>query len=124
MAYSTYKVIHLFGIFLILVALGAASLHAMDSGAKNRNPQRKWIAITHGIGLLIVLVSGFGLLARLGISHTAGWPMWVWIKLGIWLVFGGTTVLVAKSPRYAKFFWFLIPILAALAAYLAINKPF
>lgn len=124
MPYSMYKVIHLFGIFLVLVALDGASLHAIYGGATTPNPARKWIAITHGIGLLIVIVTGFGLLARLGISHPAGWPMWVWIKLGIWLVFGGMTVLVAKSPRYAKFFWFVTPLLAALAAYLAINKPF
>jgi hypothetical protein len=68
-------------------------------------------------------VSGFGLLARLGISNAAAWPMWVWIKIGIWLVFGAMTVFVAKNSGYAKFFWFCIPVLAALAAYLAINKP-
>jgi hypothetical protein len=114
----------LFGIFLVLLALGGALLYAIYSGAPRANPGRRWIAITHGVGLLIVIVSGFGLLARLGISHSAGWPMWVWIKLGIWLVLGGITALVAKSPRYASFLWFFIPVLAALAAYLAINKPF
>ena len=116
--------IHLFGIFLVLMALGGAALNAMNLGSRASDSGRKWVAITHGIGLLIALVGGFGLLARLGISHGADWPLWVWIKLGIWLVFGAMTALIGRNPRHAGLFWALIPVLAVSAAYLAINKPF
>ncbi len=106
------------------MALGGAALHAMSGSTRTADPGRKWVAITHGIGLLIVLVAGFGLLARLGISHGGDWPIWVWMKLGIWLVLGAMTALIGRNPRHARFFWVGIPILAALAAYLGINKPF
>jgi len=106
------------------MALGGAALNAMNFGSRASDSGRKWVAVTHGIGLLIALVGGFGLLARLGISHGADWPLWVWIKLGIWLVFGGMTALIGRNPRHVGLFWVLIPVLAVTAAYLAINKPF
>lgn len=106
------------------MALGGAALSAMSVGLRASDPGRKWVAITHGVGLLIALVGGFGLLARLGISHGADWPLWVWLKLGIWLVLGAMTALIGRNPRHARLFWALIPVLAVCAAYLAINKPF
>jgi hypothetical protein len=122
--YSTYKVIHLLGVFLVLFALGGAAINALHGGSRTSRSARKSLAITHGLGLVIALVAGFGLLARLGISNAAGWPLWVWSKLGIWLVLGGMIALISRKPSYARVLWVVTPLLAALAAHLAVNKPF
>jgi hypothetical protein len=42
----------------------------------------------------------------------------------IWLVLGASTVLPYKARSLAGAMLALIPLLGALAAYLAINKPF
>ncbi|HWP57683.1 MAG TPA: hypothetical protein VNL14_07340 [Candidatus Acidoferrales bacterium] len=111
------------GIFLVLVALGGASLAVMGGGARVPYPGRRWVAVTHGLGLLIALVSGFGLLARLGIDHGAAWPLWVWAKIGIWVVLGALPAVIARYRQQAALFWWLVPLLAGAAAYLAITKP-
>ena len=62
--YQVYKLVHLFGIFLTLISLGGMYLHAMNGGTKETNASRKLSAIGHGVGLFLVLLGGFGMLAR------------------------------------------------------------
>jgi hypothetical protein len=121
LAASVYKNMHLLGVFMVLVALGGVLLHHMLGGPRD-HPWRKPVAITHGIGLLLVLLGGFGMLARLGIHWP--WPGWVFAKLVIWVILGGISALVARSRALAQPLWWVTIILAGLAAYLAINKPF
>ena len=121
LAVSVYKNIHLLGVFMVLMALGGVILHHILGGARE-HAWRKPVAITHGIGLLLVLLGGFGMLARLGIHWP--WPGWVLVKLVIWVVFGALSALVARSTTLAQPLWWVTIILAGLAAYLAIHKPF
>ena len=123
-SYPVYKVIHILGNMLLIMALGGLTLHAANGGTRETNRGRKLAAITHGIGMVIILVAGFGLLARIGITHGAGWPGWVWAKLGIWLVLGGIVALIGRKPELARVWWFLVPLLGATAAWLALTKPF
>lgn len=118
MSLLAYKVLHVLGFFLVFTALGGAILQAHLGGGNGRG--RKLTGIAHGVGLLILLVSGFGALAKLGV----GFPVWVWLKIVIWLVFGGVTVLVRKQPSLAGALWWLLPLLGAFAGYLALYKPF
>lgn len=121
-SYSVYKIVHLVGVLMVFLALGGVATHAINGGAKGHS-WRKPIAITHGIGLVLSLVGGFGLLARLGIVH-GGLPGWVMAKLGIWLLFAVLIGVVSRKPGWAKPIWPLIIILGATAAYLAGSKPF
>ena len=121
-SYSAYKIIHLVGVLMVFLALGGVLTHAINGGTKSHS-WRKPIAITHGIGLVLSLVGGFGLLARLGIVH-GGLPGWVMAKLGIWVLFAALIGIVSRKPGYAKSIWPLIIILGATAAYLAGSKPF
>jgi len=118
---TVYKNIHLLGVFMILVALGGVILHRINGGTRE-HAWRKPVAITHGLGLLLALVSGFGMQARLSIF----WPIpgWAIGKLVIWLVLGALTVIVYRSPALAKPLWWVTIVLAALAGYLALHKPF
>ncbi|MGE4130115.1 MAG: hypothetical protein AB7F86_00670 [Bdellovibrionales bacterium] len=120
--YSVYKIVHLVGILMVFTALGGLIANAIGQQAKT-HAWRKPIAITHGVGLLLALVGGFGLLARLGVAHN-GLPGWIYAKLGIWLVFGALLGVVARKPEMAKGIWVVIVLLGGLAAYLAGSKPF
>lgn len=119
--YAAYKVLHLIGIFLVLVPLGGITLHVINGGTREF-PSRKFAAITHGIGMFLALVGGFGLLARLGIVST--WPTWVIIKLLVWLGLGIMPFFIYRRKSLSKTYWFSIFVLAGLAAYMAIYKPF
>ncbi len=112
-----YRILHLVGIFILLFSLGGACLHMMNGGTRNF-PHRKWIAMSHGIALLLILVAGFGMLAKLGLM--ASMPAWVFAKLAIWLVLGGIPALVYRKPQWAKGFWFGILVLACVAAALGV----
>lgn len=113
-----YQILHIFGVLMVFVALGGLTLQAV-SGSTPDARTRKFAAMFHGLGLVIVLVSGFGLLAKLGIP---GFPLWVWLKVGIWLLVGGLIALIRRMPQYATLFWFSLPILGGLAATIALYK--
>ena len=120
MSALTYNVLHILGILLAFTALGGAILRAL-AGTGEDAPGRKLIGITHGVALLLILVSGFGMHAKLG--H--GWDqLWVWAKLVIWLLIGASIAVIRRMPDQAKVFWFALPVLGAAAGYLAIFKPF
>lgn len=124
-SYATYKVIHIFGILLLVFSLGGLCFQFIfDAGTRGPGARRRLVFITHGIALLIVLVGGFGLLARLGINLGSSSPMWVWLKFVIWILFGAMTVLISRKPTLAKPLWLGIPVLGAIAGYLAVYKPF
>jgi hypothetical protein len=121
MSYQAYKVIHILGVLFVFASLGALML-ASREGVERGNG-RKLAGMTHGIALLLVLVAGFGTLARLGLGNPATWPLWVWIKLAIWLVLGGIIVLIRRAPQLGTLLWWLLPLLGGIAAWAAIFKP-
>jgi hypothetical protein len=116
MSYEFYKVLHLFGIALILLPIGGLIVHATSGGTKVNLPNRKFLFITHGVGLLIAFVAGFGLMARLGVS---GFPGWIILKILIWLAFGGAVTLALKAKTKSHFLIWVFAALVAAAAFLA-----
>lgn len=124
LTYETYKVLHLLGIFLLFVALAGVSLHAANGLARADNRLRRVVSIMHGVGLLLILVGGFGMLARLGAAASASGEGWVIGKLVIWFIAGGLLVLPYKKPARAPLIFVLLPLLGVAAAILAIYKPF
>ena len=83
---------------------------------------RKLVFISHGVGILFVLVSGFGLLARLGLTQNI--PGWVFGKLTIWVILGAAVALVKRKGHIGWPIFLLLIALFAAAAYLAVVKPF
>ncbi len=120
MSLLAYRVIHIFSMMLMFTALGGLILAAQAK--VQTDASRKMAGMLHGIALILILVSGFGALARLGFSNPASWPTWVWLKALIWLVFGGIIVLIRRAPRFASLMWWLLPLLGAAAAYLALSN--
>jgi hypothetical protein len=116
MSYEIYKIIHLLGLTLVVLSLGGIAMHSINGGTKGTNVFKKGAMITHGVGLLLLLVAGFGMLARLGIHS---FPLWVVAKLVIWLLLGAAAV-VAYKRGLARAVWVVVPLLVVTAAALAI----
>ncbi|RZA15961.1 MAG: hypothetical protein EOP10_25450 [Proteobacteria bacterium] len=120
MSFDFYKVLHFSGIFMVFSALGGQILQAINGGDPRQLPGRKWIAILHGVGLTIVLVAGFGMIAKLGIGFAQPWIIG---KLLIWVVLGGIGAVAARKKNLAGMIWVLVLLLGLSAAYLAHYKP-
>ena len=116
-----YLVTHLVGVFMILLALGGIALHMINGGSR-AYASRRFISIIHGLGLLVSFVAGFGMLAKLGIMGAL--PLWVILKLVIWLILGGIPVAFYRTPKRSKFLFLTVLVWAGFAAYLGIYKPF
>lgn len=123
MSYGIYKLIHLLGIFTLITALAAAGWHTLRGGTRADNPHRRLLGITHGVSLFLILLGGFGMLARLGIVQ-GGLPGWIWAKLAIWIVLGGALTLAARGRTTAAAVVIGVPLLAVAAGAIALYKPF
>jgi hypothetical protein len=120
---SAYKVLHLFSLSLLFTVVGGAILHAANGGERKSNTARALVGAFHGIALFLILASGFGQLARLGIEHDWLFPGWVWVKLAIWLLFAFAISLPYRKPALAPTLLWLLPLLGGVAAYFALYKP-
>lgn len=119
MSPAFYKVLHLLGVCLLFTGIGGLCAAALSGGAEK---VRKISSALHGSALLILLVAGFGSLAKLGMSSNFG--LWMWIKLAIWLLIGAAPVIIKRNPAAAAAMMWLLPLLGAVAAYLGVNKGF
>ncbi len=118
MPYETYKLLHVVGLLLLFLGMGGLLLGARSE--PNRPP--KSTTILHGLGLVVMLVAGFGMMARLAIEWP--WPGWLFAKLGVWLAIGALPGLVRRKIIPLALAWLVAAALGGLAAWLAISKPF
>jgi len=116
MSLETYKLIHLIGVIVLFLGLGGILSHA---GSAQKAP--KLYTMLHGLGLLAILVSGFGSLAKQpgGMSF----PVYAIGLLGVWLLIGALPVLVRRGIVPAPIAWLVALGLGALAVWLGIAKP-
>jgi hypothetical protein len=110
MDYTTYKIIHLIGVAALAMGIGG-----MLAGGNTR----KGFAILQGVALLVMLVSGFGLLAKLHL----GFPHFAMVKFALWLVIGALPVILRRlhAPPIAGICIFLT--LVGFLAWLGVAKP-
>lgn len=119
MSYVVYKIIHYLGLF----ALVTTAVAALSRGARAdafEDPWRKRLGILHGVSLFLVLLGGFGMLARLGL----GMEGWVWAKVILWVALGGLLAVARRSAAWSARLVVVVPLLAALAGIIAYTKPF
>lgn len=117
MRHQLYQFIHLTGIFMIFLAYGGLIVRNLV-GSDSKDIRRLG-AITSGIGMLLSLVGGFGLLAVL----KYGWPLWVLVKLVIWILLGAMIVVINRKPNLSQVWWWSTVILGMIALYMVILKP-
>lgn len=109
--YLIYKYIHLIGMMLTFFSYGMLLY-------RDKLNKGKGIAITHGIGLFLILLGGGGMHAVMKL----GMQPWVIIKGVLWLLLGAMIVWVKRKPDQKTFsMWILISI-GAMAAYFGIFK--
>ncbi len=118
LSYQTYKMLHYLGFMLLFFGIGGVLIPTM-AGIKLQGKPRMVAFITHGIGMLLLIVAGFGMLARLQLE---GIPPWIHVKLLVWLILGVAIGLAKRMPS-----WLLLAAILAIAMiapYMAIYKPF
>lgn len=111
MSYSTYKIIHLIGVAALAMGLGGM----MVGGS-----QRKLFSILQGIALFVMLVSGCGLVAKLGFRS---FPHFAMAKSVIWVVIGVMPVVLRKLCAPALVGIAVSLSLVGVMAWLGVVKP-
>ena len=119
LSYQVYKILHLVSLFGVFMCLGSLIVHRMNGGDKEF-PARRWVMLSFVVFMFLALVGGFGSLVRLEI----GMPVWVFAKFALWFVVGAYMSVILRKPEWSKLNWFVLLLLGATGAYLAIYKPF
>jgi len=117
-SYYSYKFLHVAALAVILLSLGTALFASRDRSER----EKKWVGMLNGIGLFVLLVAGFGLLARLAISWP--WSGWVFIKLLAWMGLGSMHFLSRRFPESGAVLWCASLLFTLAAVAMAIFKPF
>jgi hypothetical protein len=119
-SYENYKVMHLLGIALILLGLGMV-MGGYANGKSISRQLRISAFASHGLGLLLALVGGFGMAARLGL--VTGLPNWIYAKVIVWVLLGIGLSLAKRKAQWSPLLTFVFASLVAVAAGFAIWKP-
>ncbi len=116
MDYHFYKITHLIGISVRALGVGGM----MAGGEK-----RKTFAMLQGIGLLVTIVSGFGLLALLAkLKLTSSYvPHFAIVKIVLWVVIAMLPMLFRKLKTPLPAAILISIILVGIMAYLGVVKP-
>jgi hypothetical protein len=121
LSYTTYRLIHLAGIGLFIVALAGVAFAAANGGSKDDTQRWKLAVILHGVGLVLALIGGFGMAGRAGMLAN-GLPGWIHAKITLWLVAGALVVIPKRLPKFALALWVSLPGVIVLGSWLAQTK--
>ena len=113
MSVQLYQILHIFSVIL-MTAVTFSALAAPRP--ENKRRAMMW----SGILAVLALVSGFGLLARLGLAMRG----WVIVKLACWLGLTALTSLAFRQPGQGRSLALLTLIAVFLAVSMVVMKPF
>ncbi|MDB6171607.1 MAG: hypothetical protein JWL59_918 [Chthoniobacteraceae bacterium] len=106
----TYKIIHLIGIAALALGVGG-----MMAGGENR----KTFVALQGIAVLVMLVSGFAMLAKLKL----GFPPFAMVKTALWVVIAMLPVIFRKLRPSLGVAITVSLTLIGIMAWLGVVKP-
>ncbi len=110
---SFYHILHVFSL-LVLTA------HTYMAFANPAPENRKRTMMITGIASVLMLVSGFGLMAKLYTNHLAGWMV---VKLVCWLGFTALGGLVYRKAHLRERFSLIGLVLLLIALVMVYLKP-
>ncbi len=116
---AIYNILHITG--LIMLFLGYGALLGRSMTGINDTRVRKLGSITSGIGLLLILVAGFGLIAKIYGNSFQGWMI---VKLIIWIALCGLIAVINRKSTLALLLWWGLIALGAMASALVYLRPF
>jgi len=116
---SIYHILHFMGILMLFLGYGA--LLGRSIAGSDDAKVKKLGSITSGIGLLLMIVAGFGLVAKL---YGNSFEPWMIAKVVIWVVLGGLIALINRKPALAVALWWGLIALGAVAAVMVYIRPF
>ena len=106
-SYEIYKIIHLTSLMIVFTSMSIQLVGEKDI---------KLLKILSGIASFLILVSGMGLLARVGVSH-GGMPLWAILKMFLWLTLAvGLPVAGKRFRQYGYQVYWLALVLFVVAA--------
>ncbi len=116
MPHSVYLYIHLVGLILLTLSIGGILFARQAGEMKPPKP----VVLFHSVGLLLLFVAGFGMIARLDI----GWPFpaWIWAKMVLWLLLGGFSYYSKRLSVNVS--WIVAIVLFLAVVFLGVFKPF
>ncbi len=124
MTFTVYKLMHILGILLVFLGLGGRAVVAQQEEPR-KTPGHSLVGMLHGIGLLVVLVGGFGMLAKLGLDGEEMQGLgWVMVKIVIWILIGGSIIVPVRKPSFVVPWLVVVAALGLLSGYMALYKPF
>jgi len=123
-SHELYNVVHIVGLALLMLALGGIAFTMDGAGTHRASGSRRTVLLIHGAGIFLMLLGGFGMLARLEMFEESSWPGWLWVKIAVWGTLGLAAFVPIRFPRAARPLLVIVPVLAGVAAYMAIYKPF
>jgi len=119
-----YEIVHIIGIAMIFLAIGGIAVHAANGGTKANSGTRRLVSSIQGVGAMLILIGGFGMLARMGFLHGGAFPGWLWVKIIVWVILSAIFLLPYRRPSLARPLLVVLPLLAGVAVYMALYKPF
>jgi hypothetical protein len=112
-AYEVYKLIHLSALFTLCAFFGFALSESPWFSKKRAKSLMFFVSI-------LVFVAGMGLIARIGIKHGEGFPAWIQIKIGLWILANVLLVVLLKSKTATLKFvcaaFFVLTLIAAASS--------
>ncbi|HWA10785.1 MAG TPA: SirB2 family protein [Opitutaceae bacterium] len=84
-----YSILHVFSLFVL-------TAHTFMAFANPRPEDRRQTLIITGVASLLVLVSGFGMVARIYQHHIFGWMV---VKMVCWLLFSALAGIAYRRPH-------------------------
>jgi len=112
MSTQVYQLLHLISGFLLV----AVTFQAFAAPTPER---RRKTSIVAGVLALLMLVAGFGLMARFGYD----WEAWVFIKIAAWLVVSSLAGLAFRRPEVPCMLSVICAIAVATAIWAVYYKP-
>lgn len=121
MSYSFYSFLHILSVLVVGMSLAITAVHISNGGTKQNLKNRKLLSIAHGVSLLILLVAGFGLMARAGFQFSSS--HWIHVKLLCWLLLGAYPLYLYKKwiPQKLALIGFFA--VMTVAVYFVVFKP-
>ena len=118
MSYDFYKTLHLLGLISLFMGLGGSILvfSALPQGMRLKLSARLLIGSSHGLGLLLILLGGFGMLAKKNIVAFP-YPPWIWIKIVLWLLLALLLTFIKRGRQLVFLWWFAVIAIGFFAIY-------